>query len=468
MLTRILTATRGAALLALITTVLGLSTPGLASEVDLSLAKLGPAACPFQADARMSCGELSVPENWTLGANSRRITVPYLRVAAAHPRANRAPVAILTGGPGTSIVVALGMLLDSPLADAQDAIFIEPRGYGLASPALSCASIADLRACHERLQAQGIDLSRYGVEDAARDFEALRRALKIGPWDLYGVSYGGVYALTEVRLYPGGVRSMVLDSPAPPQITYDGNRVSALNAMGRMFDSCKADARCNAAYPDLRNRFIAGFRGLNAHPQSFNGASIGGGSAFQAFYNALYLTPSLTLAPKMADALARQDVTALMAASAEAGAATAANFGAPKGLDPRRTHALGLNAQVVCAEMRPFPAHPEMAEALNSPWPKDIIGDIRPEGWDYEGSPQGLCAKPRNGAQKANAPSLPRGWSILMFGVSYFVNCEPPQTRRRHPWRAEACSRLTNGAGCSNFRLMTERWRAITRCRPRT
>ncbi len=332
----------------------------------------------------MTCGELSVPENWSKGAGSRRISVPFIRVAAKHPNPNRVPIAILTGGPGATIFMALGLFSNSPLTDGQEAIFIEPRGYGYAKPGLVCESVADLAACHARWQAEGYDLSQYVGDAAVTDFEALRRALKLGPWNIYGISYGGYFALTEVRLFPEGIRAMVLDSPAPPEANYDQNRVSAMNVFGRVFDACKAESKCNAAYPDLRARFIEGIRKLDASPAAFNGKTMSGGDASKLVYHALYMTPSFRYTPKLADALARGDIAGLVKASEEAEGATTTEFGAPKDFNLKLANSLGVNAQMVCADFLPFPGNPELAEAYNSPWPQDIIRAIRPEGWDYD------------------------------------------------------------------------------------
>jgi len=383
MIARLVRSARRAGSLTVIA-ALAIGSPAIAANIDFSLAQVSVSACPFQVDARMSCGELSVPENWIKGADSRRISLPFIRVAARHPKPNRVPIAILTGGPGATIFMALGLFSNSPLTDGQEAIFIEPRGYGYAKPGLVCESVADLSACHDRWQAAGYDLSQYVGDAAVTDFEALRRALKLGPWNVYGSSYGGYFALTEVRLFPDGIRSMVLDSPAPPEANYDGNRVSALNVFGRVFDACKADHKCNAAYPDLRARFIDGIRKLDASPRSFNGKPMSGGDASKLVYHALYMTPSFRFTPKLADVLARGDIAGLMKASEEAEGSTKAVFDAPRDFNSKLANALGLNAQMVCADFWSSPANPELAEAFNSPWPQDIVRTIQPEGWDYD------------------------------------------------------------------------------------
>ena len=403
---RPLTSAAGLSVLAgLVAGLISVSRPAAASEVDLSLARVSPAACAFQVGPGATCGELSVPENWSLGEPSRRISIMFVRVPARHPKPGRAPIAILTGGPGVSIFTALGLIAKSPLTEEQDAILIEPRGYGSSTPGLICNGVPDLAACYDRWKAQGYDLSQYGVEPAVRDFEALRRALKLGPWDLYGVSFGGFFALTEVRLYPGGIRSMVLDSPYPPEGSYDSTRAAALNSFGRVFDACKADPKCNKAYPDLRARFISGYQDLNAHPKAFKDRTFDGGAAFQPVYHALYMTPSFRFTPMLADALAREDLTALFKASEVAEAASTTRFEAPKDYDFRKANAIGLNAQMECADDIPFPGNVEDSEAFHSPWPKDVVDTIRPEGWDYDKRCAAWPTRPGDPVMNAVVPS---------------------------------------------------------------
>ena len=58
------------------------------------------------------------------------------------------------------------------------------------------------RACHDRLESQGVDLSAYNSAEIAADVEDLRLALGVERWNLYGWSYGTRIALTFPRTEP--------------------------------------------------------------------------------------------------------------------------------------------------------------------------------------------------------------------------------------------------------------------------
>ena len=70
-----------------------------------------------------------------------------------------------------------------------------------------------------------------------------------------------------MRAAPKGLRSVVLDSVAPVQVPiYDTLALPHAEAIQGIFDACTADAKCAAAYPDLRNRFWALFNKLETLP----------------------------------------------------------------------------------------------------------------------------------------------------------------------------------------------------------
>ncbi len=67
---------------------------------------------------------------------------------------------------------------------------------------------------------EGTDLAAYNSLENAADIEALRTALGYDQINLYGVSYGTLLALHALRLYPGALRSVILDGVVPPQINF--------------------------------------------------------------------------------------------------------------------------------------------------------------------------------------------------------------------------------------------------------
>lgn len=70
-----------------------------------------------------------------------------------------------------------------------------------------------------------------------------------------------------MRTAPEGLRSVVLDSVAPPHIpTYDTIALPYAESFEAIFDQCAADAGCAAAYPNLKARFWALYSKLAKEP----------------------------------------------------------------------------------------------------------------------------------------------------------------------------------------------------------
>lgn len=257
--------------------------------------------CWFQSSRRTPrhhCYQMHVPENHRQ-PEGRWISFPVARFEAdglqkAEQKASvpipdqaaRAPVLHLGGGgPGAAMLsssnVDIDAILDTyaPLAlDRQrDLIVIDPRGSGAARPHLNCDEfqaafphiimLADNRLqlaqtnsvsaqCYQRLAATGIDLGQYNSGNVARDIDALRQALKISQWHLYGISYGSRYALTLIRDYPATVVSAVLDSPVFPGVNYgERSALDLAQAFANVFQRCQATLDCHSVYPEVEAMF---------------------------------------------------------------------------------------------------------------------------------------------------------------------------------------------------------------------
>jgi pimeloyl-ACP methyl ester carboxylesterase len=200
------------------------------------------------------------------------------------------------GGPGNAMPLAAEQINATwqnhqymSLEAGMDLILMDPRGVGHAMPRLSChewlGTVRDTwrqplslqrewnigleadQRCIRRLKASGINLAMYNSAAVARDVEALRKALGVRQWNLYGVSYGSRYALTIARDFPHSVSRMVLDGVVFPNLRYEeqGARTSE-QAIARAFAWCEADARCRADFPDSQERFWALAESLNDKP----------------------------------------------------------------------------------------------------------------------------------------------------------------------------------------------------------
>jgi pimeloyl-ACP methyl ester carboxylesterase len=91
----------------------------------------------------------------------------------------------------------------------------------------------------------------YTTEQAILDFEAVRVALGSPLLNLVGGSYGTRAALSWMRMFPDSLRSVVLDSVAPPQITlflYFGQDAEA--SWKQLAADCEKQPACHQTFPD--------------------------------------------------------------------------------------------------------------------------------------------------------------------------------------------------------------------------
>ena len=230
---------------------------------------------------------------------SRIIGFPVIRLSANPEPTDNPPVLHLGGGgPGNALPLGETQINDTwqnhrlmSLEQGLDLVLMDPRGVGLATPRLSCnewlgtvrdswseplplsreweISLAADRRCIERLTRDGVNLAMYNSAAVARDVEALRKAMGVTQWNLYGVSYGSRYALTLARDFPHSVASMVLDGVVFPNLRYEEKgAITSELAIRRAFAWCQANPHCRADYPEIEERFWALAESLNEKPLS--------------------------------------------------------------------------------------------------------------------------------------------------------------------------------------------------------
>ena len=262
------------------------------------------ADCPFalpdflEDGENVACGFVTVPlfhdepEGDTI-----RLAVAVLESTGRRPVDE--PLILLNGGPGQpseptlagfdpELEGSLGALLER-----QDVILFDQRGTGYSEPGLYCStdvpptagdepddtdapelddtaivSLAEeAAACRETFDDAGIDLEAFTTPENAADVEDIRVALDYDQVDLLGISYGSRLALTVVRDFPGSVRSVVLDSPLPPQADQVAGQLIAFDAaLTRLFDACADDRACDRGYPDLEQTFLDTIEALEDEP----------------------------------------------------------------------------------------------------------------------------------------------------------------------------------------------------------
>jgi len=179
------------------------------------------------------------------------------------------------------------------LKTGRDLVLFDQRGVGFSNPALDCTDYQEigvdlldeqidgvtlepeeaqrrafdaLVACGRTLS-QAANLKMYHTAQSAADVDALRRVLGYNQVNLIGVSYGTKLALTVMRDFPEGVRSVVLDSVYPLDADLYLEMPADLDrALQTLFDRCAGDPSCSAAYPGLRQTFFATVEKLNVQP----------------------------------------------------------------------------------------------------------------------------------------------------------------------------------------------------------
>ncbi len=260
----------------------GQDTSGQSAKTGLSLSdgSYSPGECPFEIPTgiEMSCGVLVVPENRTL-AGSPLIELA-VAIVSAPDGTNQEPLVYLAGGPGGSAIDEyLNDIegFDYPFTRNRDLILVDQRGTGYSSPSLNCPEMEQeseflddnpQELCQQRLASSGIDLTAYNSAENAADIATLRQALNIDEWNLMGISYGTRLALTVMRDFPEGIRSVILDSVFPPDADTPGEEaLSTLWSLRRLFDECESDDYCSDQYPNLESVFLETVADLNESPQ---------------------------------------------------------------------------------------------------------------------------------------------------------------------------------------------------------
>jgi pimeloyl-ACP methyl ester carboxylesterase len=257
-------------------------------------------ACPieFPPPLKVDCGVLTVPEN-RVKDNGRTIRLPVAIVRARSPSPAPDPIVYVTGGPAVNEIdpFLAQFFASQPFAANRDFILYNQRGVGFADPRLGCPefdralatafpadptlsqALAAVGQCRDRLAGHGIELDAYNSAEDAADLRDLRVALGYSAWNMYVVSAGGIIGLTAMRLYPEGIRSVILDSPLGNmyEIVTDLQRAH-IRLLEMIFARCAANTACEAAYPNLRTRFYDRVHALRVQPVVLSIPVEGGGS----------------------------------------------------------------------------------------------------------------------------------------------------------------------------------------------
>lgn len=230
----------------------------------------------FEQKHGVRCGWVSVP----LRADDPAGKSIRLWTARIRGKGNRTddPVLYINGGPGIATVDAILPYLDesksiSLLREGRDVILFDQRGSGRSEEAL-CPSLAkrlnDVEAagldpveeevrkrrefgeCRAAMKNAGIDHTVYTTAATVEDMEILRRAFAVKRWNLAAISYGSLVALHAMRRAPTTIRSVILNSPYPPNsVTWAEQASSAAAAYNAIDAECSAQPLCRERFGEI-------------------------------------------------------------------------------------------------------------------------------------------------------------------------------------------------------------------------
>lgn len=253
--------------------------------------------CPFRGridyePGEIECGLIRVPENREV-EGSRTIELHFVRIAARGEDADGEPVEVradpviyLTGGPGVTVEGYVARLKDHGLLEQRDLYILEQRGIGYSGdfcPFFAERNRADqiqptfvgaqrafqrqVMACMDGARAAGVDVTGYHTFENARDVKALRLALGLAQWNVWGISYGSVLGQAYMKVDEPGIRAAIIDAIVPLNLEelmriphwHDRN-------LAMLFAACAEQPRCSRVYGDLLERHLAAIEALTEAP----------------------------------------------------------------------------------------------------------------------------------------------------------------------------------------------------------
>lgn len=300
----------------------------------------GPCLTAYPADPNwLECGSVVVPELHS-APNGRTISLAVARIRRRDGGADPDPVIYLQGGPGFAGLSALAAWA-SALATTHDVITFDQRGTGYSQP-LACPEIqtqyrqdqtvpldprternhfvAAALQCRDRLVRAGFNLAAFTTQENAADINDIREAFGYDRLSLVGDSYGTTLALVVMHDFPQGVRTVALDSVAPPQI--DAFAEAGANfdhALTVDFTAC-AQQGCTPSVAALRNDLETVVAHLDRQPISLStrfGIQAMTGSRLLLLIQALLYAPDgIAKVPSLIENLKRGDDQLLISAAA--------------------------------------------------------------------------------------------------------------------------------------------------------
>ncbi|OAA59707.1 Alpha/beta hydrolase fold-1 [Niveomyces insectorum RCEF 264] len=223
----------------------------------------------------ISCAELVVPMDWgnSLGPT---ITIMMNKAPATNSQKRIGSLILNPGGPGGSGmefvangVSGTGLSFSDELREHFDLIGPDPRGIGYSTP-MRCnpdlwnkrvtiqpkneseyeSVLAYWRELGEDCKARtGPAFDHFNTDNTARDLEAIRIALGEGPINYFGMSYGTALGSRYLELFPGNIRTLLLDAVCDSALNETSFSSTELQSYEVVVDHFAAWAGANESSP---------------------------------------------------------------------------------------------------------------------------------------------------------------------------------------------------------------------------
>jgi pimeloyl-ACP methyl ester carboxylesterase len=312
------------------------------------------------------CGRYEVFEDRAAKAG-RKISLNIVMLPALAEKPAPDPVFYFAGGPGAAASTYAGAPFMTRLRQHRDVVMVDQRGTGESNP-LRCDVYGDpsnmggyfgetfpaerVRACRAELE-KIADLRLYTTPIAMADLDEVREAMGYDKINVNGGSYGSTAALAYLRLYPQHVRAAAVSGVAPVDYKMALPFAKGVeHALDRLFSDCAADAKCGAAFPNVRKEFSEVVARLTKAPATFEATNPLTGQKQQITMTregfmehvraALYLPDVMSYLPLLIHDMAGGDYSRFAAIS----------YQVFRQLDEQI--ARGMHLSVVCSESTPF------------------------------------------------------------------------------------------------------------------
>ena len=256
---------RFAALLAALAAVSAAAQEQSGATLELEPCRIS--AGPGYPGMKAGCGTLVRPlDPADPGAGTVELAVAVVPALSLEPEPT--PLVPIAGGPGQSTIEFFAAYAGAfePIRRTRDIVLLDQRGTGDSAP-LDCPlderlmdveqtpglAAREAERCLENLEH---DPRFFTTSIAVTDLEALREALAVPSFNLYGISYGTRVAQHFARRYPEATRTVILDGVVPPQVALGPEiATEAQRALEAIFARCAESEACADRFPGIVGEF---------------------------------------------------------------------------------------------------------------------------------------------------------------------------------------------------------------------